>query len=185
MAFGWDDAALIGGSLLTNMSQPDQSQLPGNLVATSPTQFKMYDQLVQNFLSGGGDYGYGSTMKSGNSQLQQFMADRGISADSGVYQSAMADLIAQSAATDASNRYNYGLNLLNSPPATAVITGENQIPGAAAAGYGGTLSTTNSGISSYLNNYLNSDPYTGEAAGTGMRTSNLVWDPDEGTYVPA
>lgn len=139
----WLTAALLGGSMLSAYNQPDPAeQLPGNLVMTDPRQWQLYGDMVNAYQSGSGDYGYGSMMRSGESQLAQALADRGISQDSGVYTSALTDLIAQAQAADAANRYQYGVSLLNSPPSTAVITGENQIPGAAEMGSGGTLSST-------------------------------------------
>jgi len=138
MPFGWDDAAILGGAAISAYSQPDPpEQLAGNLVPTDPRQFEFYGDMLENFQTGGGDFGYGSYMRAGESQLQQALADQGIGMDSGYGQSQLMELIAQAQAYDAQNRRDYGLSLLRSPPSTAVITGENQIPGASAAGYGG------------------------------------------------
>jgi len=117
------------GDLISAWAQPDPpEELPGNLVVSNPMQWNLYKMLKDAYTSGSGDYGLGSNIKAGMSNLQQMMADRGISPESGVYNSALSNMIAQATEADAASRRDYGLNLLRTPVQTAVISGENLLP---------------------------------------------------------
>ena len=115
------------GNVLGAFGQPGpQEQLPTNLVLSDPGQYKMLNAMRKAYMTGSGDFGFGSNVKQGSSQLSQFMADRGISQGSGYYGGAMGNMIAQAMSGDAQARRGYGMDLVRTPVQTAAITGKRQ-----------------------------------------------------------
>ncbi len=85
--------------------------------AFNPLQVQLQNMLLQNYMGGAGEFGFGAGAKQANATLSQGMANRGISQDSGVAQSAMGSALAQMLAADTARRQQYGLNLLQANPA--------------------------------------------------------------------
>ncbi len=81
-----------------------------------PYQGMLFQDQMKQAMSGGGDFGFGQAAKAGTSQLQQMMADRGISPQSGVGLSATGDMLANAMSQDIGNRRNYTMGLLNTTP---------------------------------------------------------------------
>ena len=116
--FGWDDAAMAAGSAIGAGFSGSDSQDPGKLHSrwADPYQGLLFQRQMQQGMSGAGDFGFGSAAKSGTSQLQQMMADRGIAPNSGVATSATGSMLAGAMGTDISNRRNYIMGLMNATP---------------------------------------------------------------------
>ena len=127
MAFGWDDAAIAGtqmlGGMLSGGGQPD----PQNLHLVNQGQQAMWNQMAKGLMEGQGDFGFGSNYKKGKSQVQDFMASRGIKMDpgSGAYAGAMGEMTGQALGMDAQARNNYALQLLGTPMQVAQGSGAN------------------------------------------------------------
>jgi len=96
---------------------------PGELVMTSPGGKYLLDKLIDQYARGGGDFGLGASLKAGQGALTQMMGARGISPESGVYQSALSNMFANAIAQDAAARRMYGLQLATAGPATAHAQG--------------------------------------------------------------
>ena len=114
------------------MGQPDQPL--GNLHLVNPAQQALYNTMAQRLLGGGGDFGFGSAYKQGKGQVQQMMAQRGISPQSGVAMSAMGNMTADAVGQDAANRRNTWFQLMGTPLQTAQTAGANYIPGSPSSG---------------------------------------------------
>lgn len=119
-------AGLFGG-------QPDP--VMANLHLVNPGQQALWNQMAKRVATGAGDFGFGQGAKTAKGQVQQFMADRGVSMDSGYAGAAMGDAFANAAAQDEANRTQVGLSLLGTPLQTAQTAGANLIPGSPSAGY--------------------------------------------------
>lgn len=119
-------AGLFGG-------QSDKNT--ANLHLVNPGQVALWNQMAKRVATGTGDFGFGNAAKMGKGQVQQFMADRGVSMDSGYAGAAMGDAFANAAALDEANRTQTGLSLLGTPIQTAQTSGANLIPGSPSAGY--------------------------------------------------
>jgi hypothetical protein len=137
MAAGpWDLAVgglnFLGGGLMGGEKDPAL----GNLHLVNPAQQMLYNQMVRGVASGQGEFGFGSNIKQGKSQLQDFMASRGVkmSPESGAYAGAMGNMIGQASAGDAQNRRQFALNLLGTPLQVAQSSGANFIPGSYSRG---------------------------------------------------
>ena len=93
--------------------------------STQKTKFA-YDPAIQeqgNLLrqmigqyQAGGDFGFGDYAKSAQQTLGSGMARRGISPSSGVYQSALGNMLAQAASQAGANRLQFGLGLAQADP---------------------------------------------------------------------
>ena len=118
MAVGWDDAALAFGTGLAGMFGGGDQYDPGKLHTRwmDPYQGALFQQQMQQGMSGAGDFGFGQAAKSGTSQLQQMMADRGIAQDSGVGLAAQGGMMANAMSADIGNRRNYMMGLMNARP---------------------------------------------------------------------
>jgi hypothetical protein len=81
-----------------------------------PYQGMLFQQMMKRGMSGAGDFGFGQAAKQGNSQLSQFMSDRGISPGSGYGLAGQGNMLAQAMGADVANRRQYGLNLLAAQP---------------------------------------------------------------------
>jgi len=84
----------------------------------SPEQGSLLTQMLQRYMSGGGEFGFGGAAKQAQATLGAGLASRGISPTSGVAQSAMGQMLAQALAQDTAARRAYGLNLLQARPQT-------------------------------------------------------------------
>jgi hypothetical protein len=114
------------------MGQQDQAL--GNLHLVNPAQQALYNTMTDRLLSGSGDFGTGQAIKQGKSQLQDFMAQRGISPDSGIYGQQMGNMVANAASQGAANRRNTMLQLMGTPLQTAQTAGANYITGSPSSG---------------------------------------------------
>lgn len=122
----------LGGGLFGG----GQQQAQGNLHLVNPAQQLLYNKMIAGLTGGAGDFGYGSNIKQGTSQLQNMMAQRGIKVGSGgAYSGAYGNMVGQALGADAQARRQYALNLLQSPLQTATVTGGNLIPGSPSAGW--------------------------------------------------
>ena len=136
-------AFAIGGGLsaLSGIFGGQQEYDPkdaGDLHLVNAGQLELWNSMHNRYKSGAGDYGFGSSVKQGKSQLQQMMADRGISPQSGVGMSALAEMIGTASAADSKNRSDFGLNLLRSPLQTAQTAGSNWLSSSPSQGAGPT-----------------------------------------------
>lgn len=113
MAFGpWGGAAIeAGGNLLGGLyGGGGEQESKGSIV--SPMQRLLQYTMMRNALTGNlGDMGGGTAFKQGQANFAQQAADRGISADSGAYQSGLANIAQQSQALDTNNLRDYMLNI--------------------------------------------------------------------------
>ena len=131
----------LGGSALNAVGSGIAGQKDpalGNLHLVNPAQQGLYNTMARRLLGGGGDFGFGSAFKQGKSQLQDMMAQRGISSGSGVGLKAMGNMTAGALNQDAQNRRNTWFQLMGQPLQTAQTAGANYIPGSPSTG-----STTN------------------------------------------
>ena len=127
---------LIGsgvGALGQGLMGEDKQQL-GNLHLVNPAQQALYNTMAKRLLGGGGDFGFGSAYKQGKGQVQQMMAQRGISPQSGVSLATMGDMTADAVGQDAANRRNTWFQLMGTPLQTAQTAGANYIPGSPSSG---------------------------------------------------
>jgi hypothetical protein len=127
---------LIGsgiGALGAAFGGQDSQQL-GNLHLVNPAQQALYNAMTKQMLSGSGDYGFGQAFKQGKSQLQDYMASRGVSPQSGVGLQAMGGLAANAAAQDAAGRRQSLFQLMGTPLQTAQVAGANFVPGSPSVG---------------------------------------------------
>ena len=113
---------------------PDPKQPQGNLHLVNPAQQALYNTMAKRLLGGGGDFGFGSAYKQGKGQVQQMMAQRGISPQSGVSLATMGDMTADAVGQDAANRRNTWFQLMGTPLQTAQTAGANYIPGSPSSG---------------------------------------------------
>ena len=122
----------LGAGLMGGGEKPQA----GNLHLVNPQQQLLYNKMLQGLLGGGGDFGYGSNVKAGTSQLQNMMASRGIKVGTGgAYSGAYGNMVGNALGQDANARRQYAMGLLQSPLQTATVTGANLIPGSTSAGY--------------------------------------------------
>ena len=133
----WAKAAEIGANVVGNIigagGQPEEKQ--SNLHLVNPGQQALWNLMASRTAGGAGDFGYGANVKSGTSQLQQMMAQRGIKVGSGgAYTGAYGNMVGNAMGQDAAARRQYAINLLQSPLQIATATGANFIPGSTSAG---------------------------------------------------
>jgi hypothetical protein len=132
---------LIGGSMVADTlgglfgGSPDPA-MPTNLHLVNPQQQALYNQMFAGLRGGGGDFGYGTNVKQGSSQLAQMMASRGISPQGGAAAGAYGAMVGGAASADQDARRNYMMQLLGTPLQTAQVNGANFVPGSVSAGYG-------------------------------------------------
>jgi len=138
---GFLDMSLGAGTLLSSGIGALGAGLSGggdkarqNLHLVNPAQQALYNQMAGQLLNGSGDYGFGTAFKQGKSQLQDFMAQRGISPDSGIYGQQMGNMTANALAQDAAGRRNTLFQLMSQPLQTAQTAGANYITGSPSAG---------------------------------------------------
>ena len=116
--------AYLGGQAMSAIGAGMQNQ---NLVLSkwdivNPQQQKMWNAMSRQLMSGSGDYGFGSAFKQGKSQLQDYMANRGVSQDSGVGLAAMGNVANGASQVDAQNRTQRWMQLMGTPLQTAQST---------------------------------------------------------------
>ncbi len=110
-------------------------QKPGDLHLVNLQQKQLYDQMLRGLMGGGGDFGYGSNVKAGTSQLQNMMAQRGVKVGTGgAYSGAYGNMVGNALGQDANARRQYAMQLLQTPLQTATITGANWVPGSPSYG---------------------------------------------------
>ena len=96
--------ALQGGANAIWGQQADQTQGSYNV---NPYQQALAHQTQLAALKGNlGDTGYGTAVKQGKSQLQNFLARQGIAQGSGVGIAGMGNMLANASSQDAQNRHN-------------------------------------------------------------------------------
>ena len=135
--FGWDDAAIMAGSAIGGALGGGGGDQPlGNLHLVNPMQQQLYNTMARRLMSGGGDFGFGSAYKQGKNQVQQMMAQRGISPQSGVNLATMGNMTANAVGQDAANRRNTWFQLMGQPLQTATVAGANFVPGSISRGIG-------------------------------------------------
>ena len=132
MSFPWMQAASIGTDVAGKIWGDDgkQEQQPSNLHLVNSQQKMLYDQMLRGLMGGGGDFGYGSNIKQGTSQLQNMMAQRGVKIGTGgAYSGAYGSMVGNALGQDADARRQYAMQLLQTPLQIASATGRNLIPG--------------------------------------------------------
>ena len=127
-------AALIGSALIgaagSAMQPGPEKQASGNLHLVNPQQQALYQKMYAGLQGGGGDFGYGTNVRQGTSQLQNMMAQRGIKVGTGgAYSGAYGNMVGAAASADQEARRNYAMQLLGQQLQTANVTGANLIPG--------------------------------------------------------
>jgi hypothetical protein len=125
-------AADVAGSIWGG--EDEQQQMPPNLHLVNPGQQALWNMFAQRAKSGAGEFGFGQAAKQGKSQVQNFLADRGVDMGSGFAAGAMGDAFANAAAQDSANRNQFNLSLLNTPLQVAQTAGANFIPGSTSTG---------------------------------------------------
>ena len=134
---------IIGGGMVLDAygaatGGGDEQQAQGNLHLVNPVQQALYNQAAQGFMRGDGDFGFGSNYKQGKSQVQDFMASRGVRMDpsSGAYAGAMGNMTGQAQGMDNDARRQFALQLMGTPLQIAQTAGANFIPGTVSQGPG-------------------------------------------------
>ena len=113
----WIPFALMAGErLLSGGDKQTQTSPAQKPLAVNPWQNEALKSILAQYMGGGGEVGFGSAARQGRATLGRAMAGRGISPDSGVYQSALGQMLGQYAAADEQNRRNFGLNLVTAAP---------------------------------------------------------------------
>jgi len=148
----WGGIEAIGQGLMGQEGDKQRS----NLHLVNPMQMGLYNTMYKKLMGGGGDFGFGSAYKQGKNQVQQMMAQRGISPQSGVNLAAMGNMTANAVGQDAQNRRNTWFQLMGQPLQTATVSGANFVPGSTSRGI-----ATNQQA-----NFFNNDP---------RRTSTYDW----------
>lgn len=113
-------AAMIGGSLLSTFGGGEEQQnAPRTYTSIGmPAQYELIQRMVRAANAGAGEFGFAPAARSMNATLQQNMANSGISQDSGVAQSALAQALASAASQDAGSRRNFALGVSQASPWT-------------------------------------------------------------------
>ena len=91
----------------------------GPLSIVNPMQQALIQKMQFDAARGGGDFGFGGAARQATGQVQQYMADRGVSPESGVYGGALSSAIANAASGDLQNRRSYMLGTAGLSPAVA------------------------------------------------------------------
>jgi hypothetical protein len=96
--------------------QPDQ-YMPQMRIG-SGGQLALFDQMIRAARNGQGEYGFGAMARPGMATLRQQMGNMGHQSGSPVWNSALAQLMAQSGAGDMQNRRSFGLQAAQMSPWT-------------------------------------------------------------------
>ena len=108
----------LKGALTGNYGSQKSQNIHKTKYAYDPAmaeQGGLLRQMIGQFQAGG-DFGFGDYARSMQGTLGQGMARRGISPSSGVYQSALGNMLAQAGAQAGQNRMQYGLGLVQADP---------------------------------------------------------------------
>ena len=116
--------AYLGGQAMSALGAGMQNNDPilSRWDIVNPQQQKMWNAMSGQLMSGRGDFGFGSAFKQGKSQLQQYMANRGVSPNSGVGLAAMGNVATGASDVDAQNRTQRWMQLMGTPLQTAQST---------------------------------------------------------------
>lgn len=133
---GGSAALDFAGSVWGGQNAGGHANDRSNLHLVDPGALALKNQMYRSVMGGGGDFGFGSNYKQGKSQVQDFMASRGVRLDprSGSYAGAMGKMTGQAMGMDAEARRGYMLELLNRPIQIAQTGGANFIPGSPSRG---------------------------------------------------
>ena len=127
-------ASGTAGAIWGGDGQPDPKHA-GDVHLANAGQLELYNAMLKRYMAGAGDFGMGQNVKTGNSQLQQFMGDRGISPQSGYSGALFANMLGTSGANASQTRDAFGMNLLRSPLQTVQTSGSNWLPTSPSFGY--------------------------------------------------
>lgn len=103
----------------------------------SQPQLALFNRIMQAASNGSGEFGFGQAASQGMASLRQNMLNRGISPQSGVYNSALAQMFANAAGQDAGNRRNFAMQAAQMQPWTANATNYMDTPFTGAGGVTG------------------------------------------------
>ena len=151
------------GGLFGGNGQPDPKDA-GDAHLTNSGQLDLYNTMLKQYMGGAGDFGMGQNVKTGNSQLSQLMASRGISPQSGMGAGLFANMVGTAGAQASQNRQNFGMDLLRSPLQVTHTAGSNWLPPSPSQGYGPTEQWTH-----YVGNKKRYDARYGRTFGDGSR----------------
>ena len=112
---------LIGGA----NEEPQQNSY--YRVGSQP-QLALFNRIMQAAGNGSGEFGFGQAAGQGMASLRQNMLNRGINANSGVYNSALAQMFANATGQDAGNRRNFAMQAAQMQPWTANATNYMDTP---------------------------------------------------------
>ena len=136
MAFGWDDAAVMAANAAGSIWGGQGEQKEGNTHLVNQGAQSMWNQMARGLQTGQGDFGFGSNYKQGKSQVQDFMASRGVKMDpsSGAYAGMMGNMTGEALGMDADRRDKYAMQLMGTPMQTMTTTGANFLPNSPSRG---------------------------------------------------
>jgi hypothetical protein len=151
------------GGLLT----PKPQTVLSDLHLMSSAQQALYNQMVQQAMNGSGEWGYGAAAKQGTGQVNQFLADRGISADSGIGYGMQANAFGAASQADQEARRQQMLGLLGSPLQVASASGANFVTGSPSVASSGRSNGGGGGNMSVFgaNAGEQATPYSGGSTG--------------------
>lgn len=115
----WGAAIGAAGGALSNIfGGGDQGGpfRPGMARIGSGSQMSLFEQIMRAAQNRQGEFGFGQAAQMGNATLKQQMGDRGINSGSGVYNSALAQMLAQAANQDTQNYRNFAMNAAQMQP---------------------------------------------------------------------
>jgi hypothetical protein len=98
-----------------------------NTHITNRRQSRMWEYMAKMLGQRAGDFGGGQAFKSGMGNLEQIMAQRGISPQSGAYAGAVGNVAGQAGVADQQNYQNAMFRLLGTPLQTHQSSGPNMV----------------------------------------------------------
>jgi len=112
-------ALMIGGQALSSLFGPKPpEQFPSINAVGLPGQVGLLERMIGSYGRGQGEFGFGPAAQQGSATLRNMMGQRGISPSSGVYNSALAQMLAQAMGQDVNARRQFGLGLAQARPWT-------------------------------------------------------------------
>lgn len=84
----------------------------------APQQSNLLNQLLFSMQRGDGEFGFGPAARQARATMGRQAENRGLSLDSGVMQSSLAQMMSQAMSADVQNRREYAAHLINSRPWT-------------------------------------------------------------------
>jgi hypothetical protein len=113
----WQSLIPMGLGLIQSMRGANNMQDPtAQYVDPRQQQFQQYQR--QQFMDGQGDYGFARDFRLGNDTLAQTLAGRGMSMNSGVGVSGMANVLGQASGNASSRRMQAGNQIAGMSPAS-------------------------------------------------------------------